>query len=41
MKITFLGTGSAFGTQYCGNDWQKGVDKNNIKNNRYKIQLIT
>ena len=27
MKITFLGTGSAFGTPYCGNDWQKGVDK--------------
>lgn len=40
MKITFLGTGSAFGTPYCGNDWQKGVDKNNIKNNRLRYSLL-
>ena len=40
MKITFLGTGSAYGTPYCGNGWQNGVDKNNIKNNRLRYSLL-
>jgi len=33
MKLTFLGTGSAFGTPSAGGDWG-ACDKNNKKNNR-------
>jgi len=40
MKITFLGTGSAYGTPYCGNTWKDKVDRNNVKNNRLRYSIL-
>lgn len=40
MKITFLGTGSAYGTPLCGNYWDSNVDTNCIKNLRTRNSIL-
>lgn len=39
MKITILGSGSAYGTPYALNRWLDGVDKNNKKNYRLRSSI--